>query len=87
MSTYKGQAILLISGPGFQSELDGVRKEMDACLNSFSIEIKETQGICLVGRIIIATHILCDPAHINAIETDLRAALKSHVFDVAAELI
>lgn len=87
MSTYKGQAILLISGPGFHPELDRVQKEMDACLSPFSIEIKETQSICLAGRIIIATHILCDPAHIIAIEMDLRAALKSHAFDVAAESI
>ena len=39
------------------------------------------------GRIIIATLIDCDPAHLSAIEEELGSALASHSLDVATELL
>ncbi|MFM8404605.1 MAG: hypothetical protein ACKOAA_01865 [Actinomycetota bacterium] len=87
MSSYKAQAILLISGPGFQSELESAQGITLQSLEPFALSVKETQSICMGGRIIIATLIDCDPAHLSAIEEDLRSALAPHSLDVATELL
>ena len=87
MSTFKAQAILLISGPGFQSDLDASKVTITTTLNPFALEIKEIQSICLGGRVIIALLIDCDPAHLPAIEQDLKVALDPLSFDIATELL
>jgi hypothetical protein len=87
VSTFKAQAILLISGPGMQSQLDEVKAKTTIALKPFALSIRENQSICLGGRIIAATLIDCDPAHLSAIEQDLKMALHGSNLDVATELI
>jgi hypothetical protein len=87
VSTFNAQAILLISGAAKQSQLNDVQALMTSTLEPFNLSIKETQSISLGGRIIIATLIDCDSAHLAAIEQDLSSALKSRNLDVATELV
>jgi hypothetical protein len=87
VSTFKAQAILLISGPGMQSQLDEVKATITSALKPFALSIRENQSICLGGRIIVASLIDCDPAHLSAIEQDLKLALHGSNCDVATELI
>ena len=87
MSTFKAQAILLISGPGMQSQLDEVKATMTNTLKPFALSLRESQSICLGGRIIVATLIDCDPAHLSAIEQDLKLAFHGSNLDVATELV
>ena len=70
-----------------QSQLDEVKAKITIALKPFTLSIRENQNICLGGRIIVATLIDCDPAHLSAIEQDLKLALHGSNLDVASELI
>lgn len=87
MSKFKGRALLLISGPGSDSDVQVIRDAANNALAPFTLEVQDTQNICMGGRIILALDIQCDPAHVLSIETDVRNAVEKFRCDVASEII
>ena len=58
---------------------------MDETLKPFTLSILDRQEILMAGRMILALEIELDPAHLDAVESDLIKALDK--FDVACELL
>ena len=77
----KARAIILISGAASQVPNQWV----DETLKPFTRSSLDRQEILLAGRMILALEIELDPAHLDAVESDLVKALDE--FDVACELL
>jgi hypothetical protein len=77
----KAQAIILISGAASQVP----NQLVDETLKPFTLSILDRQEILMAGRMILALEIELDPAHLDAVESDLIEALDK--FDVACELL
>jgi len=77
----KAQAIILISGAASQVP----NQLVDETLKPFTLSILDRQEILLAGRMILALEIELDPAHLDAVESDLIKALDK--FDIACELL
>ena len=58
---------------------------MDETLKPFTLSILDRQEILMAGRMILALEIELDPAHLDAVESDLIKALDK--FDIACELL
>ena len=77
----KARAIILISGAASQVP----NQLVDETLKPFTLSILDRQEILMAGRMILALQIELDPAHLDAVESDLIEALDK--FDVACELL
>jgi hypothetical protein len=77
----KARAIILISGAASQVP----NQLVDETLKPFTLSILDRQEILMAGRMILALEIELDPAHLDAVESDLINALDK--FDVACELL
>jgi len=77
----KARAIILISGAASQVP----NQLVDETLKPFTLSILDRQEILLAGRMILALEIELDPAHLDAVESDLIKALDE--FDIACELL
>jgi hypothetical protein len=77
----KARAIILISGAASQVP----NQLVDETLKPFTLSILDRQEILMAGRMILALQIELDPAHLDAVESDLLKALDK--FDVACELL
>jgi hypothetical protein len=77
----KARAIILISGAASQVP----NQLVDETLKPFTLSILDRQEILLAGRMILALEIELDPAHLDAVESDLIKALDA--FDIACELL
>ncbi|MFZ9204886.1 MAG: hypothetical protein ACO22L_03270 [Candidatus Nanopelagicaceae bacterium] len=77
----KARAIILISGAASQVP----NQLVDETLKPFTLSILDRQEILMAGRMILALEIELDPAHLDAVESDLIKALDK--FDVACELL
>ena len=77
----KARAIILISGAASQVP----NKLVDETLKPFTLSILNRQEILMAGRMILALEIELDPAHLDAVESDLLKALDQ--FDIACELL
>lgn len=77
----KARAIILISGAASQVP----NQLVDETLKPFTLSILDRQEILLAGRMILALEIELDPAHLDAVESDLIKALDK--FDIACELL
>ena len=77
----KARAIILISGAASQVP----NQTVDETLKPFTFTILDRQEILMAGRMILALEIKLDPAHLDAIESDLVSAL-DHL-DVACDLL
>ena len=77
----KARAIVLISGAASQVP----NQLVDETLKPFTLSIQDRQEILMAGRMILALEIELDPAHLDAVESDLLKALDK--FDVACELL
>ena len=77
----KARAIILISGVASQVP----NQIVEETLNPFTLSILDRQEILMAGRLILALEIELDPAHLDAVESDLLKALDK--FDVACELL
>ena len=77
----KARAIILISGAASQVP----NQLVDETLKPFTLSILDRQEILLAGRMILALEIELDPAHLDAVESDLVRALDK--FDLACELL
>jgi hypothetical protein len=77
----KARAIILISGAASQVP----NQLVDETLKPFTLSILDRQEILMAGRMILALEIELDPAHLDAVESDLLKALDK--FDVACELL
>lgn len=87
MKKFNGRAILLISGAGNQGDLEDIQARALTALSPFTLNVRENQSICLAGRIIFALDIDCDPAHLSAIEEDIRREISSFNCEVASEIV
>jgi hypothetical protein len=77
----KARAIILISGAASQVP----NQLVDETLKPFTLSILDRQEILLAGRMILALEIELDPAHLDAVESDLIKAFDK--FDIACELL
>ena len=77
----KARAIILISGAASQVP----NQLVDETLKPFTLSILDRQEILMAGRMILALEIELDPAHLDAVESDLITALDK--FDIACELL
>ena len=77
----KARAIILISGASSQVP----NQLVDETLKPFTLSILDRQEILMAGRMILALEIELDPAHLDAVESDLIKALDK--FDIACELL
>ena len=77
----KARAIILISGAASQVP----NQLVDETLKPFTLSILDRQEILLAGRMILALEMELDPAHLDAVESDLIKALDK--FDIACELL
>ena len=77
----KARAIILISGTASQVP----NQSIDETLKPFTLSILNRQEILMAGRMILALEIELDPAHLDAVESDLLKALDQ--FDIACELL
>jgi hypothetical protein len=77
----KARAIILISGASSQVP----NQLVDETLKPFTLSILDRQEILLAGRMILALEMELDPAHLDAVESDLIKALDK--FDIACELL
>ena len=77
----KARAIILISGAASQVP----NQLVDETLKPFTLSILDRQEILIAGRMILALEIELDPAHLDAVESDLIKALDK--FDIACELL
>ena len=77
----KARAIVLISGAASQVP----NQLVDETLKPFTLSILDRQEILMAGRMILALEIELDPAHLDAVESDLIKALDK--FDIACELL
>jgi len=77
----KARTIILISGAASQVP----NQLVDETLKPFTLSILDRQEILMAGRMILALEIELDPAHLDAVESDLIKALDK--FDIACELL
>ena len=77
----KARAIILISGAASQVP----NQLVDETLKPFTFATLDRQEILMASRMILALEIELDPAHLDAIESDLVSAL-DHL-DVACDLL
>jgi hypothetical protein len=77
----KARAIILISGAASQVP----NQLVDETFKPFTLSILDRQEILMAGRMILALEIELDPAHLDAVESDLIKALDK--FDIACELL
>lgn len=77
----KARAIILISGAASQVP----NQLVNETLKPFTLSILDRQEILMAGRMILALEIELDPAHLDAVESDLIKALDK--FDIACELL
>ena len=77
----KARAIILISGAASQVP----NQSIDETLKPFTLSILDRQEILMAGRMILALEIEVDPAHLDAVESDLLKALDQ--LDIACELL
>jgi len=77
----KARAIVLISGAASQVP----NQMLDKTLRPFTLSILDRQEIFMAGRLIMALEIELDPAHLDAIASDLKDALVG--LDIACDLI
>ena len=77
----KARAIILISGAASQVP----NQLVNETLKPFTLSILDRQEILMAGRMILALEIELDPAHLDAVESDLVKALDK--FDIACELL
>lgn len=77
----KARAIILISGAASQVP----NQLVDQTLKPFTLRILDRQEILMAGHMILALEMELDPAHLDAVESDLIKALEK--FDVACELL
>lgn len=77
----KARAIILISGAASQVP----NQLVNETLKPFTLSILDRQEILMAGRMILALEIELDPAHLDAVESDLMKALDK--FDIACELL
>jgi hypothetical protein len=77
----KARAIILISGAANQVPSEIVNET----LKPFTLSVLDRQEILMAGRMIFALELELDPAHLEAIELDLRKALNQ--LDIACELL
>jgi hypothetical protein len=77
----KARAIILISGAASQVP----NQLVSETLKPFTLSILDRQEILMAGRMILALEIELDPAHLDAVESDLVKALDK--FDIACELL
>ena len=77
----KARAIIVISGASSQVP----NAIVNETLKPFTLSVLDRQEILMAGRMILALEIELDPAHLDAIELDLRSALDQ--LDVACELL
>ena len=77
----KARAIILISGAASQVP----NLLVDETLKPFTFTTLDRQEILMADRMILALEIELDPAHLDAIESDLVSAL-DHL-DVACDLL
>ena len=77
----KTRAIILISGAASQVP----NQLVDETLKPFTFTTLDRQELLMAGRMILALEIELDPAHLDAIESDLVSAL-DHL-DVACDLL
>jgi len=77
----KARAIVLISGAASQVP----NQILDKTLRPFTLSILDRQEIFMAGRLIMALEIELDPAHLDAIASDLKDALVG--LDIACDLI
>ena len=73
--------LILISGV----DAPGVTQALFAALNPFSITILDIEQVVIRGRLILTTLISLDPAHAQAIETDLLGATSKLGLDLAID--
>ena len=73
--------LILISGV----DAPGVTQALFAALNPFSITILDIEQVVIRGRLILTTLISLDPAHAQAIETDLLDATSKLSLDLAID--
>ena len=73
--------LILISGV----DAPGVTQALFAALNPFSITILDIEQVVIRGRLILTTLISLDPAHAQAIETDLLDATSKLGLDLAID--
>ncbi|NDF94141.1 MAG: hypothetical protein EB122_06305 [Actinobacteria bacterium] len=77
----KARAIIVISGAASQVP----NLIVNETLKPFTLSVLDRQEILMAGRMILALEIGLDPAHLDAIESDLRSALDQ--LDVACALL
>ena len=80
---FKASAIILISG---NSGPEALKKALDI-LSEYNLSIVDQQNISIVGRLIAAIQINFDPAHADAIESELLSAMRPMGLDVALEIL
>jgi len=83
LESYKGSAIILISGNSGPEPLQTVLN----ILSEYSLKVVDQQKICMAGRLIGAVQIHFDPVHADAIESELFSAMKPLGLDVALEIL
>ncbi|MEN9542409.1 MAG: hypothetical protein RJB54_414 [Actinomycetota bacterium] len=83
LDSYKGSAIILISGNSGPESLQTVLN----ILSEYSLKVVDQQKIYMAGRLIGAVQIHFDPAHADAIESELHSAMKPLGLDVALEIL
>ncbi len=74
-------ALILLSA----SDQPGVEESLRSVLRPFTLEVREVQKIALRGRLILGVLIVCDAAHVQAIEADLIAFGADSGFDLAID--
>ena len=74
-------ALVLLS----TSDQPGVEESLRSVLAPFTLEVREIQKIALRGRLILGLLLVCDAAHVLAIEADLMAFGADSGFDLAID--
>ncbi len=82
-SSQRQGVIILISGPWHE----GLEKKVFDALSQFSLSIEEVQKIEMAGRLILALRILLDPAHLDAVEDDLKELITPLQLELASEIL
>ena len=74
-------ALILLSS----QDHTGAEESLRSVLAPFTLQIREVQKIALRGRLILALLVVCDPAHVLAIEEDLNSFSAQSGIDVAID--
>ncbi len=73
--------LVLLSAP----DKEGIEESLREVLAPFTLEILEVQRIALRGRLILGLLIAFDPAHANAISSDINEFSQNSGIDVALD--